>query len=35
MKAVYQGLVEEAGAADAKYNSSMEAELAKFNKLIK
>jgi hypothetical protein len=35
MKAVYQGLVEEAGAADAKFKSSMEAELAKFNKLVK
>jgi len=35
MKAVYQGLVEEASAADAKYRNSMEAELAKFNKLIK
>jgi hypothetical protein len=35
MKAVYQGLVEEASAADAKFRSSMEAELAKFNKLVK
>ena len=35
MKTVYQNLVEEAKAVDANYKSSVEAELAKFEKLTK
>jgi len=35
MKAVYQELVEEAKAADAAFMSSLDPELAKFNKLVK
>ena len=35
MKEVYQSLVEESKVADAKYNSSIDADLTKFNKIIK
>jgi len=35
MKEVYENLVEESEVADTKYNSVIEAELAKFNKIIK
>jgi hypothetical protein len=35
MKAVYQELVEQAGMVDAEFNSSLEAEMKKFNKAIK
>lgn len=35
MKEVYQNLVEESKVADANYNSSIEANLTKFNKIVK
>jgi len=35
MKEVFQSLVEESKVADANYNSSIEADLTKFNKIIK
>jgi hypothetical protein len=35
MKEVYQNLVEESEVADTKYDNSIEAELTKFNKIVK
>jgi len=35
MKAVYAQLVEDAKAADEQFNKSIEAELARFEKLVK